>query len=701
MDSVNQGFSRQRYEENLFKGEERFRKLFEQANDAIFLFDVADGRILNANSNACRMLQVELTDLLGRRVLDLHTPETLDDGAAVLAEYRRGGNIEFESRLVRADGEAANVKISAKIIDEVNGVAQAVVQDTTEFARITEELILAKEAAEQANRELEEMNFQLKHAMGRANSMAIEAELASKSKSEFLANMSHEIRTPMNGIIGMADLALSTELTAQQREYIEMVKVSGNALMRVINDILDFSKVEAGKMVIEQTEFDLFDCVEESVRMLSIRAEEKGLELSSQIEPDVPGRLVGDAGRVGQILVNLIGNAVKFTETGSVTVRVKLIESFRGRVTLHFVVRDTGIGISPAKQKAVFDAFAQADGSVSRKYGGTGLGLSISSQLVRLMDGEMWLDSKLAAGSTFHFKINLAVPKEQQTSREVPDAAAGDISAKPLRPLRILVAEDNIVNQKVAEGLLGRMGHDVSLAANGIEVLEMLRGGQFDLIIMDCQMPEMGGLEVTAKIRDMERGTDRHIPIIAITAHAMKGDDLLCYEAGMDGYLAKPISKSFLRAEIVRVWSLLETGQGGRNEADDYGRAEADSHDADGAAGPLLDKQQVMDRVAGDVGLLREVVDLLRDDVPKGLAQARLAIDAQDMPAAARVAHTLKGELSNFTKEGPYKAAAEVVTAGRAGDGIAAAAAYSKLEYEVTVLLEALDDLVNECAVRQ
>jgi len=574
----------------------------------------------------------------------------------------------------------------------------------------------ANEAAEQANREQEEMNFQLKHAIGRANSMAIEAELASKSKSEFLANMSHEIRTPMNGIIGMADLALSTELTPRQREYVEMVKISGCALMRVINDVLDFSKVEAGKMIIEQIEFDLFDCIEGSVKMLSIRAREKGLELTREIGDDVPKRVVGDAGRLRQILVNLLGNAVKFTETGGATVRAELVESLPDAVTLHFAVQDTGIGISPVEQKAVFDAFAQAGGSVSRKYGGTGLGLSISSRLVRLMGGEMWLDSKLGAGSTFHFKINFTVRQESQTSCDAPDTDASDTvetgadqASDDIRPgtktpgreqrgpLRILVAEDNIVNQKVAEGLLARMGHDVTLASNGVEALDMLQGGEFDLIVMDCQMPAMDGLRTTAKIRDLERGGSRHVPIIAMTAHAMKGDAQRCYDVGMDGYLSKPISEASLRTEIARVLGSMGKAPCGRKYPDDRGAP--DVGDADGAGPRPLDEQQIMDRVGGDRELLAEVVDLLRDDAPGVLAQTRLAVDAQDMPAAARAAHTLKGQLSNFTKEGPYKAAADVVAAARNGDRIAAAAAYRRLERELLTLLEALDELVKRNAV--
>lgn len=463
-----------------------------------------------------------------------------------------------------------------------------------------------------------------------------EALAADRAKSEFLANISHEIRTPMNGILGMTTRLLRGQPSSEQRECLVAVKSCADGLLAVVDQILDLSKIEAGRLELERRPFPLRSTIEGTVAILAATAEEKRLALVTKIAPDLPDEVVGDMVRLRQVLLNLIGNAIKFTDQGSVTITCsRAASSLERDLVLEVAVTDTGIGIPPDKQRIIFDAFSQADGSTARRFGGTGLGLAISARLVQKMGGVLEVDSAPGRGSTFRFFVHLGTAPTP--AREVYASARTSLIRGTRAPRRVLVVDDNPINQRVSADLVREMGHWAAVAASGQEALEVIAREEIDIVLMDVQMPQMSGLDATRAIRRLEQGQSRRRFIIAVTARAMPGDDALCLECGMDAYLAKPV-----RAE--ELFALLEglpAPQGSGNVSVHPDRP-----------APMIEWTELRARYRGREQLLGELIAILRCQFEECLPKLAAAAESANWSEVAEMAHKLAGSVSNFSAPG-------------------------------------------------
>ncbi len=750
-------------EEALHVERDRLRTLIDNLPDHIFIKDRQSRFVTVNTTHAASLGKQSEAELVGLSNRDICEPALAEVYEADDERVMSTGSTLFnrEEEFVTFEGFRRTI-LTTKVplrtkSGEIIGLV-GICRDITERKLAEEELHRAKDAA----------------------------EVASRAKSDFLANMSHEIRTPMNAVIGMTELLLDTSLQPEQRDYLETIRDSADSLLEIINDILDFSKIESGKVELESYPIQVREWLGDAVRTLAIRAHAKRIELAFEIEESVPQFVLGDGLRLRQIILNLVGNAIKFTEQGEVVVSVRVESHTDDHVQLHFAVRDTGIGISPEQQARVFDAFEQADTSMTRRFGGTGLGLSISSRLVSLMNGRIWVQSQLDVGSTFHFLVNfkkstdsmaaavtvsadahlltglrVLIVDDNDTNRRIllrmcqnwqmnpiavadapsaldqlrraseagppfdlvlTDASMPDVDGftlashirqdrkissvvvmmltsldqthgaqelaqlgiksflvKPVKqsdlldaimlsmdgrrserpvpaeqqkpvlqlpPLQILLAEDSLANQKLAIGLLRRWGHFISVANNGRQAVDLASQGKYDLILMDIQMPELDGMEATALIREEQARTGQRIPIIAMTAHAMKGDKERCLAAGMDAYVSKPVRPNDLLAAMllfftpVRITALTPVSS--------IPAATVSPVAADVPADALVDWTSARAIVLEDEDLLREIVDAFLSEAESLVAGLNKALTSADHRTVARLAHTLKSNLRTF-----------------------------------------------------
>lgn len=517
-------------ERKLRDSENKIRIILDNSAASITLTDEQE-RIVSWNKYTEQLLEMNKTDLYLKPISAIYPKEEWEK---IRSENIRkmGSKHHLQTKVNTKTGGVIDIDLSINILRDINGLivgSVGIMHDITEQKKFQEMLVQAKLAAEEA----------------------------SSAKSLFLANMSHEVRTPMNTIMGMIDLTLDTPLSNEQKDNLSVAKDAADNLLGLLNDILDLSRVEAGKITLENIEFDLPNVARSVIKGLSVLARNKGLELELEIEENVPALLEGDPVRLRQVLINLINNALKFTHKGIIKTVIKVASINDKEAMLLFAVQDQGIGIPKDKHALIFDVFTQADDSTTRRFGGTGLGLAISKRLVDMMGGRIWVESEVAKGSTFLFTANFKLAEVKKVSVSALDGADIDVEKiirEELQQLNILLAEDNVVNQKITTRILEKQGWNVDAVENGQEVIEKNNSKEYDVILMDAQMPVLDGIETTKIIRKNEEKTGRHVPIIALTARAMQEDRKRCIDAGMDGYVAKPIDRKKLFEEITSIF---------------------------------------------------------------------------------------------------------------------------------------------------
>jgi PAS domain S-box-containing protein len=620
-----------------------------KTDNAVIIMD-AGGTIEWVNDGFVRMTGYDSPDVRGASLSDFLGGAESESDLSVRQSLDTGHGFSQEVKHRRRDGQAYWASVSVTpVFDDAGKTTRwiGIATDVTRRREAQEELAKARDLAEAANR----------------------------AKSQFLANISHEIRTPMNAILGMTELALSTDMTEEQKEYLTTVKRSADSLLCLLNDLLDLSKIEAGRLEISAERFDLQELLEDTLKPASVQATQKGLKLTWEVQGDVPHQLIGDDARLRQVLVNLVGNAIKFTHQGGVSVNVESQWQSGDEIGLKISVRDTGIGISGDQLQSIFDAFTQANSATSRRYGGTGLGLTICGHLVELMGGRIWVESVLGAGSTFHCTVRLKTgPGIAIDTERSPSSTQRSMASRG--GMRVLTADDNAANRMLVARILQKRGHEVMEAETGAEVLAILREQEVNVLLLDVQMPDSDGFTVTAAIRAQETVGRPRLPIIAVTAYAMDGDRERCLEAGMDGYLAKPVQTRELVALVETLASTRASQSGSHNESPPE----------------ALESQfsRALARMDNDFEIFGEQIDLFLSGSPRIMETIRQAIAARDAQALEVAAHRLKGFAVTFDANAVVETALHLERMGRDRDLDESKSVTSELERRLTDLREAL-----------